>query len=237
MSKTILVFDFGASSARAMLCRYDDGKLSLEEIHRFPNTPVTENGHLRWDIDELWEQMKIAISFGVFNGCFDAISIDTWGVDFGLLDRNGELIEKPVHYRDTRTEGMVEAVSELISVSQQFTESGIQPMNINTLFQLYSLLKNESNTLFRAEKMLMMPDLFAYFLTGETKNEYTEATTSQLIDQRSKGWNIKLIEKLGGIRYAEAGALRGVPHRASTRHRLLLPRYRVCCYGSTVAGG
>ncbi len=197
MSKTILVFDFGASSARAMLCKYDYGKLSLEEIHRFANTPITENGHLRWDIDELWEQMKIAISFGVFNGGFDAISIDTWGVDFGLLDKNGELIEKPVHYRDSRTEGMVEAVSEIISVSQQFTESGIQPMNINTLFQLYSLLKNESNTLFRAEKMLMMPDLFAYFLTGEAKSEYTEATTSQLIDQRSKSWNIKLIEKLG----------------------------------------
>ncbi len=197
MSKTILVFDFGASSARAMLCKYEDGRLSLEEIHRFPNNPITENGHLRWDIDELWEQMKIAISFGVFNGGFDAISIDTWGVDFGLLDKNGDLLEKPVHYRDSRTEGMVEAVSELISEGEQFAQSGIQPMNINTLFQLYSLLQNESNTLFRAEKLLMMPDLFAYFLTGATKNEYTEATTSQLIDQKSKSWNFKLIEKLG----------------------------------------
>ena len=87
MSKTILVFDFGASSARAMFCKFEDGKLSLEKIHRFPNNPVTEQGHLRWDIDDLFENMKIGISFGVFQGGFDAISIDTWGVDFGLIGK------------------------------------------------------------------------------------------------------------------------------------------------------
>ncbi len=197
MSKRILVFDFGASSARAMLCKYENGALSLEEIHRFPNNPVRENGHLRWDIDELWEQMKIGISFGVFNGGFDAISIDTWGVDFGLLDKNGELLEKPVHYRDSRTNGIPEEVYEKFSAEELFMQSGIQPMNINTIFQLYYLAHHESNTLFRAEKMLMMPDLFAYLLTGETKSEFTEATTSQLIDHKTKGWNIKLIEELG----------------------------------------
>lgn len=196
MSKRILVFDFGASSARAMLCSYDNGALSLEEIHRFPNNPVTENGHLRWDIDELWEQMKIGISFGVFNGGFDAISIDTWGVDFGLLDKNGELLEKPVHYRDERTNGMPEEVYKKIPAEELFMQSGIQPMNINTVFQLYYLAHHDKNVLFRAEKMLMMPDLFAYLLTGETKSEFTEATTSQLIDQKAKGWNIKLIEAL-----------------------------------------
>ena len=196
MAKTILVFDFGASSARAMFCRYEDGKLSLQEIHRFENRPVTENGHLCWDIDELWEQMKIAISFGVFNGGFDAISIDTWGVDFGLLDKNGELLGKPVHYRDERTNGMPEEVYAHFPAEKLFMQSGIQPMIINTIFQLHYLAKHETNTLFRAEKMLMMPDLFAYLLTGQTRSEYTEATTSQLIDAKAKGWNIRLIEEL-----------------------------------------
>lgn len=197
MPKTVLVFDFGASSARAMLCRCDNGRFSLEEIHRFPNTPVTEDGHLRWDIDELWEQMKIAISFGVFNGGFDAISIDTWGVDFGLIGQDGNLLEKPVHYRDSRTDGMMEEVCAKIPAEELFNQSGIQPMNINTLFQLNYLVNHEKNSIFRAEKLLMMPDLFAYLLTGQCRNEFTEATTSQLIDQQAKGWNIRLIEALG----------------------------------------
>ncbi len=196
MSKTILVFDFGASSARAMLCKYDGEKISLEEIHRFENRPITENGHLRWDIDELWEQMKIGISFGVFNGGFDAISIDTWGVDFGLIGKDGQLLEKPVHYRDERTEGMPEEVYEKYSAKELFMQSGIQPMNINTIFQLHYLAQHEKNSIFRAEKLLMMPDLFAYLLTGEARNEYTEATTSQLIDCKARGWNVKLIEAL-----------------------------------------
>ena len=197
MSRTILVFDFGASSARAMLCRYSGGTVSLEEIHRFPNNPVTENGHLCWDIDELWEQMKVGISFGVFNGGFDAISIDTWGVDFGLIDKDGALIGKPVHYRDERTNGMPEEVYTKYSEQELFMKSGIQPMNINTVFQLHYLNNYEQNTMFRAEKLLMMPDLFAYMLTGKTRSEFTEATTSQLIDCKAKGWNIKLIEALG----------------------------------------
>ncbi len=197
MPKTVLVFDFGASSARAMLCRCKDGGFELEEIHRFPNVPVTADGHLRWDIDELWEQMKTAIGFGVFNGGFDAISIDTWGVDFGLIGQDGQLLEMPVHYRDSRTEGMVEEVCARIPAEELFMQSGIQPMNINTLFQLHYLVSHEKNTIFRAEKLLMMPDLFAYFLTGECRSEFTEATTTQLIDQKSRDWNTRLIEALG----------------------------------------
>ena len=197
MPKTVLVFDFGASSARAMLCRCENGGFTLEEIHRFPNVPVTEDGHLRWDIDELWEQMRTALSFGVFNGGFDAISIDTWGVDFGLIGQDGQLLEKPVHYRDRRTEGMVEEVCGSIPAEELFMQSGIQPMSINTLFQLNYLVKHEKNAIFRAEKLLMMPDLFAYFLTGECRSEFTEATTTQLIDQKTRGWNIRLIEALG----------------------------------------
>lgn len=197
MSKTVLVFDFGASSARAMLCRIKDGKFELEEIHRFPNIPVTENGHLRWDIDELFEQMKIAIGFGVLNGGFDAISIDTWGVDFGLIGNDGTLLEKPVHYRDGRTEGMVEEVCGRIPAKELFMQSGIQPANINTLFQLNYLVRHEKDSIFRAKRLLLMPDLFAYLLTGSCRSEYTEATTTQLIDPNASGWNISLIESLG----------------------------------------
>lgn len=197
MAKTVLVFDFGASSARAMLCRYEDGQISLEEIHRFPNKPITENGRMCWDIDELFEQMKVGISFGVFSGGFDAISIDTWGVDFGLIGRDGALLSAPVHYRDARTQGMREEVCARISAQELYERTGVLPQDINTIFQLHYLASRESNELFRVEKLLMMPDLFAYLLTGKCRSEYTEATTTQLIDCRSKGWDIHLIELLG----------------------------------------
>lgn len=197
MPKTVLVFDLGVTIARALLCRCDDGDFTLEEIHRFPNVPMTEDGHLRWDIDELWEQMKIAISFGVFNGGFDAISIDAWGGDFGLIGQDGELLEKPVHFRDGRTDGMMEEVCAAIPAEQLFKQSGVQPEAADTLFQLNYLVRHEKNAIFRAEKLLMKPDLFAYFLTGECRSEFTTAVTSQLIDQKSRGWNLHLIEALG----------------------------------------
>lgn len=197
MAKTILVFDFGASSARAMLCRFEDGKLFLDEIHRFANTPINELGHLRWDMDELFEQMKLGISFGMFNGGFDAISIDTWGVDFGLIGKDGKLLENPVHYRDSRTDSIMEEMAQQLPAEELFNMTGVQPQSINTVYQLAYLARHERNTLFRAEKLLMMPDLFAYFLTGECRNEYTEATTSQVVDRKSKGWNLKIIENLG----------------------------------------
>ncbi len=197
MSKTVLVFDFGASSARAMRCMFDGGRLLLEEVHRFVNTPINEAGHLRWDIDELFEQMKIGISFAMFNGGFDAISIDTWGVDFALIGRDGEMLEKPVHYRDSRTDDMPREVAGILPAEALFMQTGVQPQSINTVYQLAYIVRHERNMLFRAERLLMMPDLFAYFLTGECRNEYTEATTSQLIDQKSKGWNLKIIESLG----------------------------------------
>ncbi len=197
MSKTVLVFDFGASSARAMRCMFDGGRLLLEEVHRFVNTPINEAGHLRWDIDELFEQMKIGISFAMFNGGFDAISIDTWGVDFALIVRDGEMLEKPVHYRDSRTDDMPHEVAGILPAEALFMQTGVLPQSINTVYQLAYIVRHERNMLFRAERLLMMPDLFAYFLTGECRNEYTEATTSQLIDQKSKGWNLKIIESLG----------------------------------------
>lgn len=197
MAKKVLVFDFGISSAGVTLCRFDGSVLSLEEIHRFANVPVMEDGHLRWDTDELYEQLKIGISFGVFNGGFDAISIDAWGVDFGLIDKSGQLIEKPVHYAEEIPQGVMEDVFRRIPGQELFGQSGVLPQSINTLFRLAALSVSGGNTLFRAEKMLMIPDFFAYLLTGEYRSEYTAATTTQLIEHRSRGWNIRLIEALG----------------------------------------
>lgn len=197
MAKNVLVFDFGSSIVRAILCRYENGRFSLKEIHRFENVPVREFGTLYWDIDDLWINIRTALDLGVFNGGYNAVSIDTWGTDFALLDSKGDLLSKPVHYRDGRTDGMPELLAEEINNKELYMRTGIQPERKNTLFQLYSLLVNEPNMLFKAEKLLMMPDLFAYMLTGATKNEYTIAATSQLIDPNSRCWNLKFIEELG----------------------------------------
>lgn len=197
MPKTVLVFDFGASNGRAVLCRCEDGKFSLEEIHRFPNPPTAFNGNMCWDLDYLWEQTKAAISLAVFNGGFDAICLDTWGVDFGLVDNEGNPIGLPVHYRDSRTENIPQEVYKHIPREKLFLESGVLPAQINTMFQLYYLAHYDENSLFRAKRFLMMPDLFAYFLTGEQRCEYTEASTTGLTDPLSRSWNLSLIEALG----------------------------------------
>ena len=197
MPKTVLVFDLGVTMGRALLCRRDESGFTLEEIHRFPNVPVTVDGHLRWDIGELWEQIKTAIGFGVFNGGFDAISIEAWGGDFGLIGQDGELLEDPVHFRDSRTDGMAEEVCADVPAEELFRQSGVQPKAADTLFQLNYLVRHEKNAIFRAERLLMIPDLFAYFLTGECRSEFTTAVTTQLIDQKSRGWNLRLIEALG----------------------------------------
>lgn len=197
MSKRILVFDLGVSCGKALLCCYENGALTLEEIHRFDNIPVSETGHLRWNIDELFTQMKIGMSIGVFNGGYDAVSIVAWGVDFGLLDRNGGLLENPVHYGDSRTDGIEDELYSVISAAELFERTGIQPRTTKTVFQLLAQLKREGSVLFRAESLLMIPDLFAYLLTGEKRSELTEAASTMLIDRVTRSWDFRLIDKLG----------------------------------------
>ena len=180
----LLAFDYGASSGRAILGEFDGSRLTLSELHRFSSDPVMMNGTFTWDFPRLFFELKKGILKALQAGHKDiaGIGIDTWGVDFGLIGQDGQLLEKPVHYRDRRTEGMVEEVCGSIPAEELFMQSGIQPMSINTLFQLNYLVKHEKNAIFRAEKLLMMPDLFAYFLTGKCRSEFTEATTTQLID-------------------------------------------------------
>lgn len=197
MTKRILAFDFGASSGRAMISTFENGKLNLKEIHRFSNDPVEVNGTLYWDILRLFFEIKQGIVAAKLDGGFDAIGIDTWGVDFGLLDKNGDLLMNPVHYRDTRTEGLIEEVGKSIPDAELYAETGLQFMSFNTLYQLYYLYKCRPEIMERADKLLFMPDLMSYMLTGEKRAEYTITSTSGLLDQHSDGWNYKLIDRLG----------------------------------------
>lgn len=195
--KKILSFDFGASSGRAMIAEYDGKKISMQEIHRFSNDPVIVNGTMYWDVLRLFFEIKSGITKAVNNGGFDAVSIDTWGVDFGMLDKNGNLLANPVHYRDKRTEGMIEEVEKTVSKEELYKLSGTQCMRINTLYQLMYLKLNQPELLERTEKILLMPDLFAYMLTGEIKDEASIASTTNVFDPYKRDWNFELIRKLG----------------------------------------
>ena len=195
--KRVLSFDFGASSGRAMLAELKDGKIEMREIHRFSNDTVIVGGTMYWDILRLFFEIKTGITKAVNEGGFDAIGIDTWGVDFGLIDKRGKLISNPVHYRDTRTEGIAEEIADIISTEELYGRTGTQYMRFNTLYQLIYLKNHEPEQLENAEKMLLIPDLFAYMLTGEVKAEASIASTTNLFDPYKKDWDFELIRNLG----------------------------------------
>lgn len=193
----VLAFDFGASSGRAMLFIYDGEKLCAEEMHRFSNDPVLAGGSFYWDVLRLFHEIKTGILKTIHAGHSDILSIgiDTWGVDFGLFDENGRLLGNPYHYRDSRTDGMIEQADRELGKRYIFERTGLQFNFFNSLFQLMAM--REDSILPLAEHLLFMPDIFNYFLTGEMKNEYTEASTSQLLDARSKTWDKELIKRAG----------------------------------------
>lgn len=195
----VLAFDFGASSGRAMLFTFDGEKLQIEEMHRFSNDPVMVNGSYYWDVLRLFFEIKQGISKTMNAGHKDieAIGIDTWGVDYGLFDENGVLLGNPYHYRDTRTDGMVDLADKKVGKKYIFEQTGIQFSFFNTLFQFMAAKEKNDSSLKQAKKMLFIPDIFNYFLTGVMKNEYTIASTSMLLDPHTKQWNKELMEKLG----------------------------------------
>lgn len=197
MAKRVLAFDFGASSGRAIIGTLDNGRITLNEVHRFSNDPVTVNGTFYWDVLRLFHEIKQGLLKAKQAGGFDSIGIDTWGVDFGLLDKDGVLLENPVHYRDKRNIGMVEKAAKYIGKDEMYKLTGIQFMDFNTAFQLLSIKENRPELLARAESLLFMPDLFAYFLTGNKVSEYSIATTSQLVDINTRDWSKEMLEKLG----------------------------------------
>lgn len=194
--KRVLAFDFGASSGRAMLGIYDGNTIKIEEIHRFSNDPVVVNGTMHWDILRLIYEIKQGLLKAKHHGGFDSLGIDTWGVDFGIIDEYGDLVENPVHYRDDRTEGMLKRSFEKISKDEFYNITGNQFMEINTAFQLLSLVEKRPYVLEKADKVLLMPDLLNYMLTGIKTTEYSIASTTQLLDAKKGVWSDKVIESL-----------------------------------------
>lgn len=221
---TVLAFDLGAGSGRAVIGRLTKGNetgaerplISVSEVHRFPNDPVQAGGRLHWDILRLLHEIKQGIrkaqlqygtgspiaeevtdSLQADSTSIASIGIDSWAVDFGLLDKNGELLGNPYHYRDRHTDGMIEELGELLGRERIFAESGIQFLPFNTIYQLYALKKADSPLLKQAETLLMIPDLLIYFLTGEKVCEFTNASTTQLLHPVRKNWNAQTLERLG----------------------------------------
>lgn len=195
-----LAFDLGASNGRLVMSRLDGGRIVLEEVHRFPNEPVWFRGRLYWDFFRLLHELKQGLRKAAQLGVeISSIGIDTWGVDFGLLDRRGELAANPIHYRDNRGRGMLEEIEADTSVrfSHIYEVTGIQNFSFNTLYQLYYDAKYRPELMEQAEALLFMPDLFSYALTGEKYSEYTIASTSQMLDARRKEWAWQLLEGIG----------------------------------------
>ena len=201
MGKTlnVLAFDMGASSGRAILGRFDGKRINFEEIHRYSNDPVMIGDSLYWDVLRLFHEMKQGMLKCVTGGTGEIASmgIDTWGVDFGLLDSSGKLLGNPYHYRDSATEGMIEEACRIIPKREIYEQTGIQFMPFNTLYQLLALKINRSPLLEKAATMLFMPDLLRYFLTGEKSSEYTIASTSQMIDPKTGTWAQSMLDVLG----------------------------------------
>jgi rhamnulokinase len=194
MSAGYLAVDLGAESGRVVLGRFDGGRVSPEEVHRFPNSPVRLPDGLHWDVLRILSEIKDGLAKAVREEKIEGIGIDSWGVDFGLLDGEGALVSNPYHHRDTRTEGMMEEAFGLVPKEEIYQTTGIQFLPINTLYQLLAMRR--SPLLEAAETMLLIPDLINYWLTGEKACEYTNATTTQLLDLQEAGWARDLFEGL-----------------------------------------
>jgi rhamnulokinase len=196
--RNYLAVDLGAESGRTIVGSIEDGRLSLTETHRFANGPVRLPDGLHWDVLRLWSEIKagIGISSEKFNRSLESIGLDTWGVDFALLDSQGALLSNPFHYRDERTDGILEEVFKRMSRAEIFENTGIQFMQLNTLYQLLAMSMQQSPLLEIAKSFVTIPDLFNYWLSGEIANEFTNATTTQCFDPRKRNWATPVLEAM-----------------------------------------
>ena len=219
--KNYLAVDIGASSGRHILGTVKDGKIALEEVYRFTNSQVRQDGHDCWDIDGLVDSVKAGIDEAMKKAEIASIGIDTWGVDFVLLDENGDRCSDAVAYRDTRTAGAdAEIERDVLSFADLYRRVGIQKTSFNTIYQLWALKKEHPEQLERAAHFLMVPEYINYRLTGKIVHEYTDSSTTALLDAAKKDWDFDLIEKLGlpkrifgklEMPGATVGAYKGVP--------------------------
>ena len=198
MDRYYLAIDIGASSGRHMLASMKDGKMRLEEVYRFPNGMDNKNGILCWDVERLFTEIKNGLKKCKEIGKIPvSMGIDTWGVDYVLLDKDDNILGDTVGYRDSRTEGMDEKVYEVIPQDELYARTGIQKQIFNTVYQLMAVKESHPEYLEQAESLLMIPDYFHFLLTGVKKNEYTNATTGQLISPKTNDWDYELINMLG----------------------------------------
>ncbi|MFZ4452814.1 rhamnulokinase [Salibacterium aidingense] len=196
---SVLAFDIGAGSGRALLADVKDDRLEMKEIHRFDNTPIQIGKRLHWDVYRLFLEIKRGIAEAKKTGeALEALAIDTWAVDFGLLGKDGELLRAPYHYRDHHTDGVMEDCHKnKVSKKDIFDKTGIQFLPFNTIYQLQAMSNTGSPLLNEAVDLLLMPDLLRYFLTGQKKTEFTNATTTQLFNPKTMEWDEDLVKAAG----------------------------------------
>jgi rhamnulokinase len=195
-ARNVVAVDLGAESGRVVLGRFDGSRVVLEELHRFPTPPRQHDGHLRWDLNGLWSQIRTGLAAaGVAAGTVDAVGVDAWGVDYGLLGRDGELLGDPVSYRDPRTKGMLEEAIGRVGRERLYLATGIQLLEINTIFQL--MAEARAGSLGQADRLLLIPDLFHHLLSGAAVAEYTVASTTGAYDMAGGRWAVNLLDELG----------------------------------------
>lgn len=198
MERHYLAIDIGASSGRHMLASMKDGKMQLEEVYRFPNGMDDKNGTLCWNVERLFTEIKNGLKKCKEIGKIPvSMAIDTWGVDYVLFDKDDRILGDTVGYRDSRTEGMDEKVYEVIPQDELYARTGIQKQVFNTVYQLMAVKESHPEYLEQAESILMIPDYFHFLLTGVKKNEYTNATTGQLVSPKTNDWDYEMIDMLG----------------------------------------
>jgi rhamnulokinase len=197
MSKVYIAIDMGASSGRHVAGLFDGARLELAEVHRFENGPVHAAGRMHWDLLNQWTHVRNGLrqAAGSYGDRIASVGVDTWGVDFVLLGRGDELLGNPYHYRDARTNGILDRAFAIVPRDEIFAATGLQFMQFNTLFQLLAMRERRSPVLDAAETLLMMPDAFHWLLSGEKANEFTDATTSQCYDPRQQAWAIDLVDR------------------------------------------
>ncbi len=197
MSRRVLCFDFGASGGRAMIAEYDYGRITLNEVHRFKNRSISVNGTLYWDILSLYNEIRTGLVKANKAGGFESVGIDTWGVDYGIIDGNGYLMSNPIQYRDKRTSGMIEETTKHITLDKLYELTGNQIMEINTAFQLLAEKVKRPYILENGAALLPIPDLLSYMLTGDISVELSIASTTQLFNPEELDWSDEAIHALG----------------------------------------